>query len=90
MAHLTRRQSQILEYISMAGHSIKHENYSRRQAIEKVYHLCKDNDLKATRRTITELIDLEIRANDHLQLDFSISQECWKEQRDYFFWNPKA
>jgi len=84
------RREQILSYISMAGHSMKHEGYTRRQAIEKVYFLCKENRLKITRKNVTMLIDLEIKAHNTLESD-TPDDACkyWKEQKDLFFygWN---
>ena len=86
---MATRQEQILNYISMAGHSIKCENYSRKQAIEKVYYLCRENGLKATRKTVAHLIDLEIEALKSHKDDFENAKACWKEQEGYFFFNSK-
>jgi hypothetical protein len=83
-------QAQILNYISMAGHSFKFENYSRKQAIDKVYYLCRENGLKITRKAVTHLIDLEIEALKSPKDDFENKKMCWKAQEDYFFFNSKV
>lgn len=50
-------KEQILEYVSYAETDIHNNELSIRQAVEKIYWLCKMNKIKVTRKTIKSLIN---------------------------------
>lgn len=85
------RQESILCYVSMAGTDLSYKELSRKQAIEKVYFLCRNEGIKVTRKTLTVLIDLQIKANNSLKSK-TPEKSCnyLKEQKRYFFYNPKV
>lgn len=77
MGDIMNREHHILSYVSMSGTDLENGEISKSQAINKVYFLCKENGLKVSKKTIKELVEMEIKKE-------------WKAQSNYFFYNPKA